>query len=162
MQKFSNQWITENTNTIIKWSLIVFFSLICVLFAVYSDYNLATGTGNLCIILFILGNTYVPAKWLRFKFGLKNVAESFSIFLDYHIYINIAAFVTCCVHCYVSHWVNFWLEVSLVLMGWLILGGFLMKYVYSPALKKGIYFLHTQQFVFILLLFALLKGHYVI
>ena len=54
-----------------------------------------------------------------------------------------------------------WLQASLVLMGVLTLNGFIMKLKYPPSIHKGLYVLHTQQIVFLCLLYAMLKGHYV-
>ena len=118
-------------------------------------------SGNLCVVLFILANTYVPAKQLRPLFEKKrDLSDEFNILLGYHCILNIIAFFAFVVHCYLSYWVNPWLKITTVLMGWLVLGGVIMKFKYSPALKKGVYFLHTQQFSFFILIFALLKGHY--
>jgi hypothetical protein len=36
-----------------------------------------------------------------------------------------------------------------------------MKLKYPPRIRKGIYLLHSQQLVFLLLLYSMLKGHYV-
>lgn len=140
--------------------LVIVVLTAAILYATCSSYNLASGTGNLCVVLFIFANTYVPAKRLRLLFNFKNVNEEFNIFLGWHCIINVAAFFLCCVHCFLSNWVNIWLKIAVVLMGWLILGGVLMKFRYPATIKKGIYFLHTQQAVFVLLLYALLKGHY--
>ncbi|MBF0365841.1 MAG: hypothetical protein HQK50_09725 [Oligoflexia bacterium] len=95
-------------------------------------------------------------------YNFKNVEETFQTLLVYHCIINIAAFTTACVHAYLTNWVNIWLEITLVLMGWLTFGGFLLKFNYNATIKKWIYFLHSQQIVFYVMLFSLLKGHYVI
>lgn len=138
------------------------FLLAAVLYAYNSDYNLATGTGNLCMVLFLAGNVYFPAKRIRLRYKLKDVQTSFDTLLVFHIWMNTASFVTACVHCYVSLWSNNWLLVALFIMGWLTVGGFLMWIKYQPGkVKKGIYILHTQQILFFIMVFAMLKGHYV-
>lgn len=132
-------------------------------FAIYSDYNLATGTGNLSLLLFLAANIYFPAKRIRLRYNVRHGKIFFAKFLVWHIWLNTAAFVVACIHCYISLWSNNWLLIALALMGWLTLGGFLMWIKYPPAkLRKGIYLLHTQQLVFVLLIFAMLKGHYLI
>jgi len=147
--------------TVQFYPLIVFISL-CIVFARFSDYNLATGTGNLTVVLFLLANTYIPAKWLKNRFKFKGVAKQFNELLGYHCILNIFGFFSCIIHGYLSHWVNFWLQVTVVLMGFLVVGGFFLRFKFSTKIKKGIYFIHTQQWLFILLLFSLLQGHYFI
>lgn len=139
------------------------FLLFAVIYAYSSDYNLATGTGNLTMLLFLGANIYLPAKWLRLRYSLKNVQPYFNRLLVYHIWLNTAAFVTAGIHCYVSQWSNNWLLLALFIMGWLTVAGFLMWIKYQPGkVKKGVYLLHTQQALFFVLIFAMLKGHYVI
>ncbi|MBL6988536.1 MAG: hypothetical protein ISR65_02085 [Bacteriovoracaceae bacterium] len=135
--------------------------LISAWIVLYSDYNLATGTGNLSLMLFFLANTYVPAKFLREAFNLKNVSTFFITYLRWHCNLNIIAFLVACLHAWLTNWVNFWLQVSLILMGWLTFGGFLLKFKYNAMVKKWVYFLHGQLFLFVILVYALLKGHYV-
>jgi hypothetical protein len=139
------------------------FLLAAVIYAYNSDYNLATGTGNLCMVLFLAANIYFPAKRIRLRYSLKDVQPYFNGLLVYHIWLNTAAFVTACIHCYVSLWSNNWLMLALFIMGWLTVGGFLMWIKYQPGkVKKGMYILHTQQILFFFMVFAMLKGHYVI
>ena len=140
---------------------IVVFCLFCVSFARCSDYNWPTGTGNLCLILFLAANVYIPAKRLRMRFRFPGVQDHFTRLLKYHCYLNTASFVSALIHCYTTSWANIWLWVSLILMGVLTMNGFVMKLKYPPRLRKGLYFLHTQQAVFFCLLYAMLKGHYV-
>lgn len=137
------------------------FLVWCVAFAYVSDYNWPTGTGNLCLILFLAGNVYVPAKRLRMRYRWGRVQPYFAWLLRSHCYLNTAAFVMALVHCYTTAWANVWLWLSLILMGVLTLNGFVMKLKYPPRLRKGLYVLHTQQIVFVALLYAMLKGHYV-
>ena len=138
------------------------FLLGAVIYAYSSDYNLATGTGNLCMVLFLAANVYFPAKRIRLRYSFKNVQPVFNRLLVYHIWLNTAAFVTSCIHCYVSLWSNTWLLIALFIMGWLTVGGFLMWIKYQPGkVKKGMYILHTQQVLFFVMIFAMLKGHYV-
>lgn len=138
------------------------FLLAAVIYAYNSDYNLATGTGNLCMVLFLAANIYFPAKRIRLRYSLKNVQSHFDRLLVYHIWLNTAAFVSACIHCYVSLWANNWLMLALFIMGWLTVGGFLMWIKYQPGkVKKGMYILHTQQVLFFVMVFAMLKGHYV-
>lgn len=138
------------------------FLLAAVIYAYNSDYNLATGTGNLCMVLFLAGNIYFPAKRIRLRYSLKDVQPYFNRLLVYHIWLNTSAFVTACIHCYVSLWSNNWLILALFIMGWLTVGGFLMWIKYQPGkVKKGIYILHTQQVLFFIMVFAMLKGHYI-
>ena len=133
------------------------------IYATLSDYNLATGSGNLCMVLFLGANVYFPAKYIRLKFAIKDVQGQFNRLLVWHIWFNTSSFVVACIHCYVSLWSNKWLMAALFMMGWLVFGGFLMFLKFQPGkVKKGIYLLHTQQFVFFLMIFAMLKGHYVI
>ncbi|MBF0103028.1 MAG: hypothetical protein HQK77_19190 [Desulfobacterales bacterium] len=142
---------------------IVVLIKISILYALFSDYNLATGTGNLCMILFLAANVYFPAKRLRLRYNFKEVQPYFNKLLVYHIWLNTASFIAACIHCYVTLWSNNWLMLALFLMGWLTFGGFLMWIKYQPGrVKKGVYLLHTQQLVFFLMVFAMLKGHYVI
>lgn len=162
MQKNSKWSLSELGTTLKKYRYLIVGLGLSFLMVVYSDYNLATGSGNLCMVLFCFANTYVPAKRLRFLFNFKNVAHYFNVYLGYHCLANIAAFLVMVFHCYVSNWVNLWLKVAVVLMGALVIGGFLLKFQYSAALKRGVYYLHSQQLIFLLLLYALLKGHYVI
>ena len=153
----------ENSNpSIIRdyFIIVVVFVLAC-FYAVFSGYNAATITGNLCTVFFLLGNTYVPMKRIRFWITGKDVAEDMNLLLGWHCVFNIVAFFLCVLHCYLAQWVNNWMKLTIVLMGWLVLGGFFLKFKYSAKLKKGIYVLHSQQFVFLLLLYAVLKGHYV-
>ncbi|HUV49757.1 MAG TPA: hypothetical protein VMW78_01880 [Anaerolineae bacterium] len=139
------------------------FLALAVFYAFNSDYNLATGSGNLCMVLFLAANVYFPAKRFRLYYNVKNVQKLFNKLLVYHIWLNTASFVAACVHCYVSLWSNNWLILALFIMGWLTFGGFLMWIKYPPGkVKKGIYILHTQQFLFFIMIFAMLKGHYVI
>jgi hypothetical protein len=134
-----------------------------IVFALYSDYNLATGTGNLSTLLFIAANTYYPAKRIRLHYDVRHVQAFFNKFLVLHIWLNTAAFAVACIHCYITLWSNHWLMIALFLMGWLTFGGFLMWIKYPPAkVRKGMYLLHTQQTVFFLMILAILKGHYVI
>jgi len=137
------------------------FALWCVAFAYFSDYNWPTGTGNLCLILFLAANVYIPAKRLRRHYRFHRVQRYFDWLLKAHCYLNTAAFVMSLVHCYTTSWANVWLWLSLVLMGVLTLNGFVMKLKYPPKLRKGLYVLHTQQVVLICLVYAMLKGHYV-
>ncbi|UCG80419.1 MAG: hypothetical protein JSV60_10745 [Desulfobacterales bacterium] len=138
------------------------FLLLAVIYAYNSDYNLATGTGNLCMVLFLAANVYFPAKRLRLRYNLKDVQPYFNKLLVYHIWLNTTSFIVACIHCYVALWSNNWLMVSLFIMGWLTVGGFLMWIKYPPAkVKKGVYLLHTQQVLFVFMVFAMLKGHYV-
>jgi hypothetical protein len=139
----------------------VLFFLWCLSFAYFSDYNWPTGTGNLCLILFLAANIYIPAKHLRKRYRFAGVHLHFSWLLRYHGHLNTLAFVVACVHCYTTSWTNFWLWVSLVLMGVLTLNGYTMKLKYPPRIRKGIYLLHSQQLVFLLLIYSILKGHYV-
>ncbi len=133
-----------------------------IIIALYSDYNLATGTGNLCMVLFLAANTYYPARRIRLFYKVKNVQILFNTFLMFHIWLNTSAFIVACVHCYITLWSNKWLMTALFLMGWLTVGGFLMWIKYQPSkVKKGIYLLHTQQIIFFIMIFAMLKGHYV-
>jgi hypothetical protein len=139
------------------------FLLLAVVYAYQSDYNLATGTGNLSMVLFLAANIYFPAKRIRLRYSLKNVQPYFNRLLVYHIWLNTSAFAAACIHCYVSLWSNNWLMLALFIMGWLTVGGFLMWIKYQPGkVKKGIYILHTQQILFFIMIFAMLKGHYVI
>ncbi len=138
------------------------FLLLAVIYAYNSDYNLATGTGNLSMVLFLAANIYFPAKRLRLRYGFKNVQPQFNRLLVYHIWLNTASFISACIHCYVSLWGNNWLMAALYIMGWLTVGGFLMWIKYPPGkVKKGMYLLHTQQVLFFIMVFAMLKGHYV-
>lgn len=144
----------------------IIFLSICVLlstiYAFFSDYNLATGSGNLCMVLFIGANVYFPAKRIRIYYQVREVQNEFNKLLVYHIWMNTAAFAVACLHCYITLWSNNWLMLALFIMGWLTFGGFLMWLKYPPAkVKKGIYILHTQQVLFFIMIFALLKGHYV-
>jgi len=143
-------------------ALLTVFVLTSVLYAVYSDYNLATGTGNLCIIYFLAANVYFPTKRIVLHFKIRNVQKNMNRLLVYHIWLNTFSFITACVHCYVSLWGNNWLMFALTLMGLLTFFGFLLWIKYQPnRMKKGIYLLHTQQVVFFVMIFAMLKGHYV-
>ncbi len=133
------------------------------IYAVNSDYNLATGSGNLCMVLFLAANVYFPAKYLRLKYAIKDVQPQFNRLLVWHIWLNTSSFAVACIHCYVSLWSNSWLMAALFMMGWLTFGGFLMFLKFQPGkVKKGFYLLHTQQLVFFMMVFAMLKGHYVI
>jgi hypothetical protein len=125
-----------------------------------SDFNWPTRTGNLCMILFLAANTYQPAKLLRKHFRFRGVQIYYSWLLRWHCYLNTAAFVAACVHAYTTSWTNKWLWLSLVMMGVLTVGGFLLRFKYQPKVRKGLYVLHTQQIAFLVLLYALLKGHY--
>lgn len=137
------------------------FLLLTVLYAYTSDYNLATGTGNLSLILFLAANIYFPAKQIRLRYTFRNVQPYFDRLLVYHIWLNTTAFIAACIHAYVANWANNWLILALVIMGWLTVGGFAMWIKYQPGkVKKGIYLLHTQQILFFVMLFAMLKGHY--
>jgi hypothetical protein len=89
------------------------------------------------------------------------VQAHFAWLLRCHCYLNTASFITALIHCYTTSWENDWLWASLMLMGVLTLNGFIMKLKYPPKLRKGLYFLHTQQMVFFCLLYCMLKGHYV-
>jgi hypothetical protein len=126
-----------------------------------TDYNWPTRTGNLTILLFVAANTYIPAKLLRKRFRFRGVQIYYSWLLRWHCYLNTAAFVAACFHCYTTSWANNWLWLSLFVMGVLTIGGFLLKFKYPPKVRKGLYVLHTQQLAFFVLLYALLKGHYV-
>lgn len=126
-----------------------------------TDYNWPTRTGNLSVLLFVAANTYIAANHLRKRFRFRGVQLYYTWLLRWHCYLNTAAFVSACFHCYTTSWANNWLWLSLVLMGVLTIGGFLMRFRYPPKVRKGLYVLHTQQVAFILLLYALLKGHYV-
>lgn len=126
-----------------------------------TDYNWPTRTGNLSVLLFVAANTYIAANHLRKRFRFRGVQLYYTWLLRWHCYLNTAAFVAACFHCYTTSWANKWLWLSLVLMGVLTIGGFLMRFRYPPKVRKGIYVLHTQQIAFVLLLYALLKGHYV-
>ncbi len=143
--------------------LVVVLIVLGILYAFNSDYNLATGSGNLCMVLFLAANVYFPAKRIRLHYGFRTVQPYFNRLLVFHLWLNTAAFIVACVHCYVSRWSNNWLILALFLMGWLTFGGFLMWIKYQPGkVKKGIYLLHTQQLLFFVMIFAMLKGHYVI
>ena len=126
-----------------------------------TDYNWPTRTGNLCVFLFVAANTYIPANRLRKWFRFRGVQLYYVWMVRWHCYLNTAAFVAACFHCYTTSWTNNWLWLSLYLMGVLTIGGFLLKFRYPPKVRKGLYVLHTQQLAFLLLLYALLKGHYV-
>ncbi|SLM32725.1 Conserved membrane hypothetical protein. Homology with gene DMR_41120 of RS-1. Between mamQ and mamB like it is for RS-1. Named HMP2 on GenBank [Desulfamplus magnetovallimortis] len=145
---------------------VFFVGILVIIGAIYagkSDYNLATGSGNLCMVLFLAANVYFPAKYIRLKYAIKDVQLQFNRLLVWHIWLNTSSFLVACIHCYVSLWSNRWLMAALFMMGWLTFGGFLMFLKFQPGkVKKGIYLLHTQQVVFFLMIFAMLKGHYVI
>jgi len=126
-----------------------------------TDYNWPTRSGNLSVLLFVAANTYIPANQLRKRFRFRGVQLYYSWLLRWHCHLNTAAFVAACFHCYTTSWANNWLWLSLVLMGVLTIGGFLMKFRYPPKVRKGLYVLHTQQVAFLVLIYALLKGHYV-
>jgi len=133
------------------------------IYAGKSDYNLATGSGNLCMVLFLAANVYFPAKYIRFKYAIKDIQPLFNRLLVWHIWLNTSSFLVGCIHWYVSLWSNDWLLAAFFMMGWLTCGGFLMFLKFQPGkVKKGIYLLHTQQLVFFLMVIAMLKGHYVI
>ncbi|MBF0234326.1 MAG: hypothetical protein HQK65_15000 [Desulfamplus sp.] len=133
-----------------------------IIYAFNSDYNLATGSGNLSMVLFLAANVYFPAKRIRLKYAIKNVQSEFNTLLVWHIWLNTSSFIVACIHCYVSMWSNDWLLAALFMMGWLTFGGFLMWFKFQPGkVKKGIYLLHTQQAIFFIMIFAMLKGHYV-
>lgn len=143
--------------------LVCVLVLLGILYALYSDYNLATGSGNLSMVLFLGANVYFPAKRIRLKYNVKNAQTQFNTLLVWHIWLNTFAFVAACVHCYVALWSNAWLIASLIMMGWLTFGGFLMWIKFQPGhLKKGMYLLHTQQALFFAMIYTMLKGHYVI
>ncbi len=149
-------------NTAIRKTIgVSIFVLFCTLFAYYSDYNWATGTGNLCLILFLAANVYIPAKRLRMRYRFRGVQPYYTWLLRAHCLLNTGAFITALIHSYITSWANIWLWVSLILMGVLTLNGFVMKLKYPPRFRKGLYVLHTQQIVFFCLLYAMLKGHYV-
>lgn len=144
-------------------SFLAVFLILSVFYAYGSDYNLTTGLGNLSMVFFIAANIYFPAKRLRLKYRFDNVQYYFDRLLVYHIWLNTASFVVACIHAYITPWSNNWLILALSIMGWLTFGGFLMWIKYPPArVKKGVYILHTQQILFVVLIVALLKGHYVI
>jgi hypothetical protein len=126
-----------------------------------SDYNWPTRTGNISIVLFLAANIYLPAKWLRKRFVFRNVNVYFAWLLRWHCLLNTSSFIVVAAHAYTASWANTWLWASLFLMGWLTIGGFLLRLKYPPRIRKGIYLLHTQQVAFVLLLYAMLKGHYV-
>ena len=135
---------------------------LCILYGCFSDYNFATASGNLSMVLFLVANIYFPAKRIRLYFNLENVQPIFDRILVYHIWLCTASFVVGCIHCYITLWSNNWLLFSLFLMGWLTFAGFMMFVKFKPRhVKRGMYLLHTQQFIFFVLIFALLKGHYV-
>jgi len=139
------------------------FLFVCVVYAVNSDYNLATGSGNLSMVLFLAANVYFPVKRLILHYKMKGTQEIMRQLLIYHIWLNTFSFLAACIHCYVALWGNIWLNIALALMGFLTFFGFLMWIKYQPGkVKKGIYILHTQQFLFFIMIFAMLKGHYVI
>ncbi len=149
----------------LKNRVIFIFALMVLgcLYAFYSDYNLATGSGNLSMVLFLGANIYFPAKRIRLKYSMKNVQSEFNSLLVWHIWLNTSSFFVACMHCYVSLWSNTWLIAALFMMGWLTFGGFLMWFRFQPGrVKKGMYLLHTQQVLFFMMIFAMLKGHYVI
>lgn len=138
------------------------FTVLAVVYAYSSDYNLATGSGNLSMVLFLAANIYFPAKRIRLKYNIKDVQPYFNRLLVYHIWLNTASFIAACIHCYVTLWANNWLMLALYIMGWLTVGGFMMWIKYPPGkVKKGMYLLHTQQVLFFIMVFAMLKGHYV-
>ncbi len=138
------------------------FVALATLYAYKSDYNLATGTGNLCLVLFLAANTYLPVKRIRIRLMAKEVQGFFNKLLVVHIWLNTTAFIVGCIHCYVTLWSNHWLMVALFIMGWLTVGGFMMWIKYPPArMRKGMYILHTQQLLFFVMIFAMIKGHYV-
>ena len=83
-----------------------------IVYACYSDYNMATGSGNLSMILFLFANTYFPAKRIRLKYRVKSSQKFFNKFLVYHIWFNTASFFVACYHCYISLWSNWWLMIS--------------------------------------------------
>ena len=138
------------------------FLVLAIIYAYNSDYNLATGSGNLSMVLFLAANVYFPAKRIRLRYNIKDVQPYFNRLLVYHIWLNTASFIAACIHCYVALWANNWLMLALYIMGWLTFGGFLMWIKYQPGrVKKGMYLLHTQQILFFVMVFAMLKGHYV-
>ncbi len=150
----------ESAENRLKIILFMAFTILCILIAVLSDYNFATGSGNLTMILFVIAQAYLPARRLRIFFMLKDDAF-FGIFLRVHCWLNTLAFVWSCVHCYATHWHNTYLWIALGLMGWLTFGGMILRFRYPPAIGKGLYFLHTQTIVFVIMCLCLLKGHYV-
>lgn len=87
------------------------------IYALHSDYNLATGSGNLCMVLFLAANVYFPAKRIRLRYSFKHVQPYFNKLLVYHIWLNTSAFVVACIHCYVSLWTNNWLLLALFFDG---------------------------------------------
>jgi len=138
------------------------FLLLSTLYAVYSDYNLATGSGNLSMVFFLAANIYFPTKRVILYYKIRGVQKNMNRLLVYHIWLNTFSFITACIHCYVALWGNNWLMFALTLMGLLTFFGFLLWIKYQPnRVKKGIYILHTQQIVFFVMIFAMLKGHYV-
>jgi len=145
-----------------RFTYLMVFLGVCGVFAFSSDYNFATGLGNLCMVLFIAANVYFPAKRIILYFKIKGAQQHMNRMLIYHIWLNTLAFFAACFHCYVSMWGNYWLMLALIMMGHLTVFGFLMWGKYQPGrVKKGIYILHTQQTMFFVMIFAMLKGHYV-
>jgi hypothetical protein len=145
--------------TVLAWVVVI---LVTIVVTYITDYNWPTRTGNLCVFLFVAANTYIPANRLRKRFRFRGVQVYYVWMVRWHCYLNTAAFVAACVHGYVTSWTNNWLWLSLYLMGVLTINGFLLKFRYPPKVRKGLYVLHTQQLAFLLLLYSLLKGHYVI
>jgi hypothetical protein len=154
---------TDSTGTWRNWlGMIAGLVLFGTAFAYLSDYNWPTGTGNLCLLLFLAANVYVPAKRLRVHYRFSGVQPYFNWLLRWHCWLNVAAFLAAVVHCRLASWANRWLWLSLILMGVLVINGFLMKLKYQPnRVTKGLFFLHTQQVVFLVLIYAMIKGHYV-
>lgn len=157
-----NWLLKADSELALKAALVVVFIVLCVFLAWVSDYNWPTGTGNLCMIMFIVANAYFPFKRLRIVFMFKDERGFIDKYIKLHSWLNAAMFAAACIHCYVTRWENSYLWYSLIIMGWMTVGGFIMKFKYPPAVRKGLYILHTQQFLFFVLCFFLLKGHYVI
>ena len=126
-----------------------------------SDYNWPTRTGNVSIVLFLAANIYIPAKWLRKWFHFRGVQVYYAWLLRWHCLLNTSSFIVVLLHAYTASWANKWLWLSFFVMGGLTVGGFLLRLKYPPKIRKGLYLLHTQQIAFVVLLYAMLKGHYV-
>jgi hypothetical protein len=119
--------------------------------------------GQVALILYIIANIYLLVKYIRVKYKMRNpelMRLSRKLF-KIHMVTNVAAFGATLVHYYYAEYWNIFLEISLYLLLWLNVAGFMLKgnFAKDKKVKKALRLLHTQQYVTVTLLLLLIIGH---
>lgn len=127
--------------------------------------NMPQVFGHIALFFFVLANVYTPAKWMTKQFPENSaIKKSLADFLPVHIKFNILALIFTIFHMLTEYTGNLLLYLSMVMMLWLTMGGFMMRTQFQVpgALRQHARKVHAQLLIFWILIGLLIVGHGVI